>query len=51
MSEELDSKLFLELGQIIQILAPTNTDLHENIYLIEYLDDSLKNDKDIIRLK
>ena len=36
MSQEMESKLFLELGQIIQISAPNNLVLHNKIYLIDY---------------
>lgn len=35
------SPLFLELGSIIQIEAPKNSNLHNNIYYIDYID----NDK------
>jgi hypothetical protein len=38
----VDSKsnhIILELGDIIQIYAETNSDLHENTYLIQYIDD------------
>lgn len=35
------SPLFLELGSIIQIEAPRNSNLHNNIYYIDYID----NDK------
>ena len=31
----------LELGQVIQIDAPTNTSINEHIYFIDYLDDNL----------
>jgi hypothetical protein len=31
---------FLKLGDIIEILAPTNSDIHENTFFIEYIDDS-----------
>ena len=41
MAEENEPKLFLELGQVIQIQAPTDPTLHENIYLINYLDSNL----------
>jgi len=41
MSEKQESKLVLELGQVIQIISPLNTALHEKIFLIEYLDDNL----------
>lgn len=50
MSKKDESALFLELGQIIQIIAPSNPDLHEKIYFIDYLDDesiSLINDSDL----
>jgi len=41
MAEKEEPKLFLELGHVIQIEAPTDPTLHENIYIINYLDDSL----------
>ena len=41
MAEKDEPKLFLELGQVIQIEAPTDPTLHENIYLINYLDNNL----------
>ena len=41
MAEKDEPKLFLELGHVIQIEAPTDPTLHENIYIINYLDDSL----------
>lgn len=50
----MESKLFLELGQIIKISAPTNLVLHENTYLIDYLDDNLiklLNDKDFTEIQ
>jgi hypothetical protein len=31
---------FLKLGDIIEILAPTNSDIHESTFFIEYIDDS-----------
>ena len=37
----MESKLFLELGQIIQISAPNNLVLDNKIYLVDYLDDNL----------
>ena len=40
MAEE-EAKLFLELGQVIKMEAPTDPTLHENIYLIDYLDNNL----------
>ena len=53
MSQELESKLFFELGQMIKIYAPTLNDIHEKIYLIDYLDDNvikLINDTDFSKL-
>ena len=41
MAEIDEPKLILELGQVIQIEAPTDPTLHENIYLINYLDNNL----------
>ena len=41
MSIEEQPKLSLELGQVIQIDAPTNTSINEHIYFIDYLDDNL----------
>ena len=41
MAEKEEPKLFLELGQVIKIEAPTDPTLHENIYLISYLDNNL----------
>ena len=41
MEEENEPKLFLELGQIIQIESPTDPTLHQNIYIINYLDNNL----------
>lgn len=35
------SNLFLELGQVIQINASKNPDIHQHIYLIDYLDNEL----------
>ena len=37
--EEVSSSISLELGDIIEILAPTNTDIHENTYYIDYIDE------------
>ena len=40
MSKSQDDKtIFLELGQIIQINASNNIELHEKIYIIDYLDE------------
>ena len=41
MSTEDESNLFLELGQIIQINAPSNSQINQHIYLIEYLDEDI----------
>ena len=41
MSIEEQPKLSLELGQVIQIDAPTNTSINKHIYFIDYLDDNL----------
>ena len=41
MSIEDESNLFLELGQIIQIDAPSNSQINQHIYLIEYLDEDV----------
>jgi hypothetical protein len=41
MAEKVSNKLFLELGQIIQLDAPTNIDINKHIYFINYLDDNL----------
>ena len=34
----MSNKLFLSLGDIIQISAPTNLEIHDKIFLISYLD-------------
>ena len=39
MSKSQDKTIFLELGQIIQINASNNIELHEKIYIIDYLDE------------
>ena len=41
MAEKDEPKLFLELGQVIKIEAPTDPTLHQNIYMINYLDNNL----------
>ena len=42
MSKSLDDKtIFLELGQIIQINATENMNLHEKIFIIDYLDEEI----------
>ena len=45
MAEIDEPKLILELGQVIQIEAPTDPTLHENIYLINYLDKQVPMDQ------
>ena len=35
-----DPNIELQLGDIIEIYAPKNTSLHQNIYFIEYIDDT-----------
>lgn len=38
--ESTESKgIILKLGDIIQISAPNNKGLHDNIYFIDYIDD------------
>lgn len=36
-----EESIYLELGSIIQIEAPTNTNIHDKIYFIDYLDDNI----------
>ena len=33
-----NEKMILQLGDIIQIVAPSDPQLHEQIYLIDYID-------------
>ena len=40
MSEKESSKLFLELGQVIKIIAPSNSAVNDKNYYIEYLDNN-----------
>lgn len=42
---------FLKLGDIIEILAPTNSDIHENTFFIEYIDDSYLSLVNVATLK
>ena len=35
-----EQPIYLELGTIIQIEAPTNPNIHEKIYFIDYLDEN-----------
>ena len=35
------SNVYLQLGDIIQIQAPTNPELNENLFLIQYIDSRL----------
>ena len=34
-----EESLFLELGDIIRIKAPTNEDLNDHVFYIDYLDE------------
>ena len=36
-----EEAIYLELGSIIQIEAPTNPNIHDKIYFIDYLDDNI----------
>lgn len=38
--EEESMDITLELGDIIEILAPTNSELHENTFFIDYIDET-----------
>ena len=38
MSDTLEESLFLELGDIIRINAPTNEDINEHVFFIDYID-------------
>ena len=38
MSKEITPDISLELGDIIEIIAPTNSALHENSMYIKYID-------------
>ena len=40
-TESTDKKIFLQLGQIIQISAPSNGKIHDKKFLIEYLDENI----------
>ena len=37
---EKQEQLFIELGAFIKIIAPSNPDLNDNTYFIQYLDDN-----------
>ena len=37
----MSNKVFLSLGDVIQINAPDNLEIHNHIYLIHYLDDNI----------
>ena len=41
MSNSPKNDLSLELGDIIKLIAPENSDLNENIYFIDYLDQEI----------
>jgi len=49
--DEPNPQLTLELGDIIEILAPENSELHQNTFYIEYIDAILIKMKDISSLK
>ena len=54
MSQQMESQLFLELGQVIQISSPNNLVLHNKTFLIDYLDDNLImliNDRDFTKVE
>ena len=41
MSESFESSnVEISLGDIIQIIAPTNSSINDQIYLIEYIDET-----------
>ena len=44
MSEQQEtqepSPSFFELGDIIKIIAPSNSDINDKVYLIQYLDEN-----------
>ena len=37
----MSNKIFLSLGDVIQVNAPDNLGIHDHIYLISYLDDEI----------
>jgi hypothetical protein len=41
MSEKVPPKLFLELGQMLKIIAPDNSSIHNKNFYVEYLDNTL----------
>ena len=41
MEKNMSKSLLLSLGQVIKIIAPDNTDIHEKIYLINYIDKTM----------
>lgn len=54
--EEEENKIYLELGQVIELEAPADGKLHKKIFLIEYLDKNLiklinENDYSIVELQ
>merc|ERR1712166_895530 len=38
MSDTLENSLFLELGDVIKIKAPTNNNINEYVFIIDYID-------------
>lgn len=45
MSDTPEEQFFLELGDIIRIIAPTNEDINEHVFYIDYID---KNQIDVV---
>ena len=41
MSEKVSSNLFLELGQMLKIIASSNSIINDKNYYIEYLDNNI----------
>jgi len=41
MEKNMSKSLLLSLGQVIKIIAPNNTNIHENVYFINYIDKSM----------
>jgi hypothetical protein len=39
--ETADKNLYLELGQVIELIAPADGKIHQKLFLIEYLDENL----------
>ena len=41
ISKKNDNNLFLELGDIIQINAPKNSEIHDKVFFISYLNETI----------